>query len=98
MQRAALSLERLRREVVEGLAYVDNYLELLPDFPELTEKKRCRQEITALYDQAETAARTARQPHDFGRVEELMEQASHDIVGLKQFIDRRHRLSFSDEL
>ena len=88
MRQAALPVERLRGEVVNGLAYADTYLELLPASPELTANRQLRQNTAALYDQAKSVAQAARQPQDFGRAEALLEQANQNVLSLKQYIDR----------
>lgn len=88
MRQAALPVERLRGEVVSGLAYADTYLELLPASPELAAKQQLRQSTAALYDQAKAMAQAARQPQDFGRAEALLEQANQNVLTLKQYIDR----------
>ncbi len=88
MKQAQLPVERLRGEVVNGLTYVDTYLELLPPSPELTANVRLRQDTAALYEQAKAVTRAAREPQDYGRAEALLEQANQNVQTLKQFIDR----------
>lgn len=88
MRQATLPVARLRKEVVDGLSYVDTYLDLLPASPELQANRGLRQDTAALYEQAKTVAQGAQTPQDLGRAEALLEQANQNVAVLKQFIDR----------
>jgi uncharacterized membrane protein YgcG len=85
---ARMPVERLRREVVEGICYADTYLDLLPDTPETQSAKAARQQAAHLLSQAAVWARSARTPMSLGRAEALLENARDQVEQCKRTIDR----------
>ena len=88
MAAARLPVDRLRRQVLEGLTYTDTYLDLLPPSQDAASAREERQRAAALLEQAAGFARAARTPEDFGRVEALLEQAKQAADSARADVDR----------
>jgi hypothetical protein len=87
MLAAMQPVQRLHREVVEGISYADNYLDLLPASDDATAARQARQEAAALLEQAKSSARAARTPEDYGRAQALLEQAQEQVAACRKHID-----------
>ena len=88
MQQAKRPVERLHGDVVNGIAYADNYLDLLPASSDATQAQGARQQAAGLLEQANALVPTARTPADFGRIEALLEQAKQLTQTCHSFIDK----------
>jgi hypothetical protein len=87
MMAAMQPVKRLHREVVEGISYADNYLDLLPASDDATAARQARQEAAALLEQAKSYARSARTPDDYRRAQALLEQAQEQVAACRKHID-----------
>ena len=75
MRQARQPLARLHGEVVNGIAYADTYLDLLPSSSDVEQARGARQQAAGLLDQANALTQTARNPEDYAHIEALLEQA-----------------------
>ncbi len=87
MNAARQPLDRLRSEVVAGISYADNYLDLLPSSPQATSARQSRQEAAAYLEQAREIAMSARTPGDYARAEALLELAGQKAAECRSAID-----------
>lgn len=88
MNAARAPLENLHKQVVEGISYADNYLDLLPESAEAEAARQARQEAAGLLEQARGVAQAAREPADYGRAQALLEQAKAKVDDCRNQIDR----------
>jgi hypothetical protein len=87
MQQAREPVRRLHAQVVEGISYGDNYLDLLPESQDATAARQARQEAAALLDQGTELTRHAREPEDYGRAQAVLEQAREAVEKMRHHID-----------
>ena len=76
MRQAKQPVQLLHGAVVNGIAYADTYLDLLPASSEAEQARGARQQAAGLLDQANALTPTARTVEDYGRLEALLEQAN----------------------
>jgi hypothetical protein len=88
MQAARIPVERLRGQVLEGLTYIDTYLDLLPPSEDATTARNERQRAATLLEQAAVFARIATTPDAYGRAEALLEEANQATDRAKANVDR----------
>lgn len=88
MNTARAPAQALHNQVVEGISYADNYLDLLPESADATAARQARQEAAALLEQANGIVRAASTPEDYGRAQALLEQAKEKGDLCRQHIDR----------
>ncbi len=87
MRQARQPLARLHGEVVNGIAYADTYLDLLPSTSEVEQARGARQQAAGLLDQANALTQTARNAEDYARIEALLEQAKQLTQSCHSAID-----------
>ncbi|HZT41054.1 MAG TPA: hypothetical protein VFA07_02635 [Chthonomonadaceae bacterium] len=88
MNAARAPVQALHNQVVEGVSYADNYLDLLPESADAEAARQARQEAAALLEQANGIVRSASSPDDYGRAQALLEQAKEKVDLCRQDIDR----------
>jgi hypothetical protein len=87
MQQVREPVRRLHAQVVEGISYGDNYLDLLPESQDATAARQARQEAAALLDQGTELTRHAREPEGYGRAQAVLEQAHEAVEKMRHHID-----------
>lgn len=87
----SFTLERLRQkryELLEAIAYVDNYEALLPPGESAEEVRKRRQAAYNRYEEAVQHLESARNRRELERVQMLFDEADYDIGRAKALIDQ----------
>lgn len=90
-QEVALLKERLqglRVQVLDGIEYLDGYIDVLPEGEDASRAREHRQHAAELQTQALALMEKAKRPEDLWRAEHLLERAQKSVEKAKKYILR----------
>lgn len=82
------SLQDLRAQVLEGIEYLDGYIDVLPEGEDASRAREHRQRAAELQTQAVELMQRAKRPEDLWRAEHLLDKAQRAIENAKKYILR----------
>lgn len=88
MARLKARLQGLRAQVLEGIEYLDGYIDVLPEGEDASRAREHRQRAAELQAQAVEMMERARRPEDLWRAEHLLDKAQMSIEKAKKYILR----------
>ncbi len=86
--RLKAQLQTQRAQVLEGIEYVDGYLDVLPAGEDATRAREHRQRAAELQTQAVHLMENAKRPQDLWRAEHLLDKAQMSVQKAKKYILR----------
>jgi hypothetical protein len=86
--RLKAQLQNQRAQVLEGIEYVDGYLDVLPAGEDATRVREHRQRAAELQTQAVQLMENAKRPQDLWRAEHLLDKAQISVEKAKKYILR----------
>ncbi len=86
--RLKVRLQEIRAQVLEGIEYLDGYIDVLPDGEDASRARDLRQRAAELQTQAVQLIERARRPEDLWRAEHLLERAQASIEKARKYILR----------
>lgn len=81
-------LQGLRAQVLEGIEYLDGYIDVLPEGEDASRAREHRQRAAELQAQAVHMMENARRPEDLWRAEHLLDKAQISVEKAKKYILR----------
>ena len=82
-------LDALRANVLSGIEYLDNYIDVLPkNNPDSDQVRIFRQAASTKFDQAVKILDRATEPSDLGRAQGLLDRAQADVQQARRYLDR----------
>lgn len=81
-------LQGLRAQVLEGIEYLDGYIDVLPEGEDASRAREHRQKAAELQAQAVEMMENAKRPEDLWRAEHLLDKAQMSIEKAKKYILR----------
>ncbi len=81
-------LQSLRAQVLEGIEYLDGYLDVLPEGEDATRAREHRQRAAELQAQAVALIENAKRPEQLWRAEHLLDKAQMSVQKAKKYILR----------
>jgi len=86
--RLKAQLQNQRAQVLEGIEYVDGYLDVLPAGEDATRVREHRQRAAVLQTQAVQLMENAKRPQDLWQAEHLLDKAQISVEKAKKYILR----------
>lgn len=86
--RLKVRLQDLRAQVLEGIEYLDGYLDVLPEGEDASRAREHRQRAAELQAQAGQLIDNARRPEELWRAEHLLDKAQMSVQKAKKYILR----------
>jgi hypothetical protein len=81
-------LQGLRAQVLEGIEYLDGYIDVLPEGEDATRAREHRQRAAELQAKAVEIMENAKRPEDLWRAEHLLDKAQMSVEKAKKYILR----------
>lgn len=81
-------LQGLRAQVLEGIEYLDGYIDVLPEGEDASHAREHRQRAAELQAQAVDIMENAKRPEDLWRAEHLLDKAQMSVEKAKKYILR----------
>jgi cell division septum initiation protein DivIVA len=81
-------LQGLRAQVLEGIEYLDGYIDVLPEGEDASRAREHRQKAAELQALAVQRMESAKRPEDLWRAEHLLDEAQRSIEKAKKYILR----------
>jgi hypothetical protein len=86
--RLRMQLQEMRAQVLEGIEYLDGYLDVLPDGEDATYAREHRQRAAELQSEAVQLMESAKRPQQLWRAEHLLDKAQISVEKAKKYILR----------